>query len=126
VRAIKPGEKAGHPSRARTLHFNFPVIDDFFQGVATSIKSLDLTAARYQTEAGIRSVLSDAAGALAEFSGKVFAGAEVKAAQITDRVLIVAIEDGAATVEQELALKMFLQDYKVIWPNIKVALQIIP
>ena len=46
-------------------------------------------------------------------------------AQITERVLIVAIEDGAATVEQELALKAFLRDYKSVWPNIKIVLQFI-
>jgi hypothetical protein len=112
--------------RARTLHFNFPVIDDFFQGVVTSIKSIDLTAASYQTEAEIRSALSTAAGDLAEFAGGKLAGATVTAAQITERVLIVGIEDGAATVEQALALKMFLRDYQVIWPNIKIVLQIIP
>jgi RHS repeat-associated protein len=55
--------------RLRTLPYTFPVIDDFFQGVATSIKSLDLTAASYQTASGIFSKLSQYAGELAEFEG---------------------------------------------------------
>jgi RHS repeat-associated protein len=112
--------------RSRTLHFNFPVIDDFFQGVATSIKSLDLTAATYQSDSAIFSQLSSAADALANFTTKKFAGAVVNSANITERVLIVAFEDGAATVQQELVLKQFLQHYKSIWPNIKVVFQFIP
>ena len=112
--------------RARFLHFNFPVIDDFFQGVATSIKSIDLTLPSYQNDSAILNTLSKAAGDLADFAGKRFAGDEVKGALITDRVLIVAIEDGAATVEQAKVLEQFLQNYKSIWPNIRVEIERIP
>jgi RHS repeat-associated protein len=56
--------------RLRSLHPNFPVIDDFYQGIATSIKSIDLTAASYQSASALRSVLSRYAGNLAEFGRK--------------------------------------------------------
>jgi hypothetical protein len=70
--------------------------------------------------------LSKYAGDLAGFAGRRFAGTTVAGAQITERVLIIAIEDGAATLEQELALKQFLQNYQSIWPDIKVAFQFVP
>ncbi len=112
--------------RARQLAWNFPIIDDFFQGVATSIKSLDLTAASYETRAAVYAKLAGYAEDLSNFAGRRWAGQIVDGALIKDRVLVVAIEDGAATVEQELGLRQFLNDAKTLWPNIKVAIQTIP
>ena len=43
---------------------NFPVIDDFVKGVATSIKSLDLTAATYQNGAALTRKLTGPSPAL--------------------------------------------------------------
>lgn len=112
--------------RARQLVWNFPVIDDFFEGTATSIKSLDLTGTTYQTASSVLSRLSSYAADLSEFQGRRWAGQTVAGSLIKERVLIVAIEDGAATVEQEVALKQFLESYKALWPNIKVAIETIP
>jgi len=110
--------------RARSLAWSFPVIDDFFAGVATSIKSLDLTAASYQSGSAIISRLSKYAAELAAYQGGRFAGVTV--ANITDRVLLVAFEDGAGTVIQGQALEQFLQTAATQWPNIKIVFQFIP
>lgn len=112
--------------RARILSQNFPVIDDWFQGIATSIKSIDLTAASYQTGASILGRLEAVAEALNGFNGITRPALTIAANQIKEQVLIVALEDGAATVEQELALKSFLQNAAQQFPNIKVVYQFIP
>src|SRR5262249_6446478 len=112
--------------RARILAQNFPIIDDWFQGVATSIKSIDLTAATYQTAATLTARLTQVAGDLGGFNGIVRGAISITSNQIKGRVLIVALEDGAATVEQALALKTFLQTAAQQFPNIKVIYQFIP
>ncbi|MGH9900360.1 MAG: RHS repeat-associated core domain-containing protein, partial [Pyrinomonadaceae bacterium] len=105
---------------------NFPVIDDFANGVATSIKSLDLTAASYQNAAGITSRLADYAGKLSQFSGRTWGGFTVQGSQIQQRVLLVAMEQGAPTVAQAQALRTFIQTAQQQWPNIRVVFQFIP
>lgn len=111
---------------ARNLHPNFPVIDDFVEGVATSIKSLDLTAATYQSGSAIISRLSSYAAKLASFQGATYAGDVVAGAAIREKVLVVAFEDGAATIEQAQVLEDFLRIAKTSWPNIKIAFSFIP
>ena len=111
---------------ARRLHPNFPVIDDFIQGVATSIKSLDLTAATYQSASALVSRLSSYAAKLSAFQGARFAGQEVLGAEIKEKVLVVAFEEGAATFEQAKVLEEFLRLAKTSWPDIKVVFSFIP
>jgi hypothetical protein len=111
---------------ARRLHPNFPVIDDFIEGVATSIKSLDLTAKTYQSASALISRLSGYAGKLSAFQGATFAGDTVAAGAIKERVLVVAFEEGAATIEQAKVLEDFMRLAKTAWPNIKVVFEFIP
>ena len=111
---------------ARNLHPNFPVIDDFVEGVATSIKSLDLTAATYQSGSAIISRLSSYAAKLAAFDGARYAGNVVAGTAIKEKVLVVAFEEGAATIEQAQVLEEFLRIAKTSWPNIKIAFSFIP
>jgi hypothetical protein len=51
----------------RTLHPNFPTIDKFSDGIATSIKSVDLNAATYQDTARLTSRLNKYVDDVAEF-----------------------------------------------------------
>jgi hypothetical protein len=111
---------------ARNLHPNFPVIDDFVEGVATSIKSMDLTAATYQSGSAIISRLSSYAAKLASFQGAEYAGDVVAGAAIKEKVLVVAFEEGAATIEQAQVLEEFLRIAKASWPNVKIAFSFIP
>lgn len=53
----------------QNLHKNFPVIDRFQDGIATSIKSIDLNSATYQNPAKLTSVLTRYVDKVAEFKG---------------------------------------------------------
>jgi RHS repeat-associated protein len=87
---------------------NFPVIDDWINGIATSIKSLDLTAASYDGNiANLTSRLGNYAKKLSMFNGAVRGGITVSGNQIQQRVLLVALERGAATGPQMEALLQF-------------------
>lgn len=114
----------------RRLVQNFPVIDDLVNGVATSIKSIDLTAATYRTAANLAQRLEGYAGSLSRFTGgsASYAGqvSVVTANQIEQRVLVVAVEDGAATVAQMQTINDFINKAKLLWPNIKVLVVPVP
>jgi hypothetical protein len=58
----------------RTLHKNFPVIDKIPNGIATSIKSIDLGAASYQNMTVLIRRLSEYTGEVSEFVGHTRAG----------------------------------------------------
>ena len=82
---------------------NFPTIDRFVGGVATSIKSLDLNAATYQNAATLTRQVTGYIDSVAGFRGAQWAGAEVNASQITGRALDLAIP-GAGSPAQQQAL----------------------
>ena len=84
---------------------SFPVIDRFDRGVATSIKSIDLTAKTYQNSGALSRRLGGYVDKVAAFRGKDFGGVGIEASDITGRVLVVAVPAGAATAGQERALK---------------------
>jgi hypothetical protein len=52
-------EILGRPPNISSRVSNFPVIDDLSEGVATSIKSLDLTKSSYQSASGLIGQLRD-------------------------------------------------------------------
>ena len=110
----------------RRLAANFPVIDDCVNGVATSIKSIDLTAATYNSAAHLTRVLGNYAHALSRFPGAFWGGVRITAADMTERVLVVAVEDGVATVEQMTVINDFVNKAKLLWPNIKVMIVPVP
>ncbi|QNN24723.1 hypothetical protein HED60_21415 [Planctomycetales bacterium ZRK34] len=113
---------------------NFPVIDDFIvkggRGIATSIKSLDLTRASYQTAAGLRSQLNRYARKLAAFTGDASHGVRIGTPHggpaITDKILVVAFEQGSATSVQAKALVQWSREIATKIPDIKVVVQFIP
>lgn len=89
----------------RTLHPNFPIIDKFSEGIATSIKSIDLNAVTYQDPARLIYRLNDYVNDLAEFDGAEWAGDEVKSSAITGRALSLAIPRGSMTTVQREAIE---------------------
>jgi len=123
-RAIEELILRGAPNVIRTP--NFPVIDHFWQGIATSIKSIDATAASYQSAGSLISRLSGYARSLSQ-AGVLRQGAlTVDLTQAAGRNLVIAFENGAMTVQQAQAVRQFVQTASRQFPNIRVVLQFIP
>ncbi|MGR3313278.1 hypothetical protein [Roseovarius indicus] len=61
---------------------NFPVIDKFENGLATSIKSIDLDAATYQSGATLTGTLNGYVDKVAGFQGKTWAGVRIRGQDI--------------------------------------------
>src|SRR6185437_15336185 len=113
--AVLPGEKLlgsvwkmGAVLRGRAIEQmlganlprTFPVIDKFANGLATSIKSLDLTAKSYQKAEALASKINGYVDKLADFNGAKLGGAEVKGSEITSRELQLAVPAGSITDAQ--------------------------
>lgn len=75
---------------------NFPTIDKFVNGVATSIKSINLAANSYQNINTLNTVVRGYVNKLASFQGATWGGWDVRGADITSRVLELAIPPGAS------------------------------
>ena len=82
---------------------NFPTIDRFANGVATSIKSVDLGASSYQNASTLTRLINSYVDKLAAFRGRTWAGVTVDGAQITSRQLQVVVPN-AGTAAQQAAL----------------------
>jgi len=80
----------------------FPVIDkfNFSQGIATSIKSLDVFAKSYQNMNALASRLTGFVDKLASFSGGQAPGVQIRAGQVAARVLEVIIPKGQLSPQQ--------------------------
>jgi hypothetical protein len=91
---------------------NFPVIDRWVRGIATSIKSINLSAATYQNINALTSEVRGYINTLANWQGQPtsWGGVRILANQINSRVLELAIPTGVATQEQLAALQQ-LQQY---------------
>jgi hypothetical protein len=114
--AIKsPAEawKAGWAARGRyfeeqlgrTLHPNFPVIDKIPDGIATSIKSIDLNAATYQNTAQLTYRINKYVDEVAEFNGAKWADDMVKLSDIKGRAVSFAIPSGSMTAAERTAFE---------------------
>ena len=111
------------PSTLQAGLKNFPVIDDFYQGIASSIKSIDLLANTYQNTAALTSKIMRDAWKLSEFQGASLGGYSVAAGQIEKRVLVVAVEEGAATAAQGEALAQVVRQAQATYPNVQVVIK---
>jgi len=94
--------------RSPFLARNFPVIDRFVNGVATSIKSIDLRAANFQNISTLTRTVQGYINTLATWQGAVWGGFEVRGADIVGRELLLAIPPGA-TPAQVAALQQLQQ-----------------
>jgi|GEM_PF-6087519 len=88
---------------------NFPVIDRFANGVATSIKSVDLASTTYQKASNLISKLRSYVNSVANFRGATFSGRRIGLSEIVSRELNIAIQEGKATAEQTKALQDIVQ-----------------
>ena len=71
----------------RNLHRCFPVIDRFANGVATSIKSINLASKTYKTERALKRLIEGYVKQLAKFATKEVGRQTVNAADISKKVL---------------------------------------
>ncbi len=101
--------KYGWAKRGRLIHEwlsdeslgpNFPVIDNFSKGMATSIKSIDLNAATYQNSASLTYRINSYVDKLSEFNGARWGKDFVDAADILDRTLNLVVPKGSMTEMQ--------------------------
>lgn len=85
---------------------NFPVIDSFANGVATSIKSVDLNSAIYQDAARLTTRINRYVDQLAEFSGDELGGRIIEADEIAQRVLKIAVPKGSLSQMQRSVIEV--------------------
>jgi len=96
---------------------NFPVIDRFENGVATSIKSMDLSATTYQSIPAMERTLTGYIDKVAGFNGRTWAGVTVN--NVSSRALELAIPV-ARTVAQQGALVRAVQYAHSVGVNMRV------
>lgn len=89
----------------KNLKGNFPTIDKFLNGVATSIKSIDLKAKSYQNANALYSRLKGYINQVAKFKGQRWNGVTIQEEDITKRALDVAIPQGASKSQVEAIQK---------------------
>jgi RHS repeat-associated protein len=75
---------------------NFPVIDAFYKGVATSVKTMDIFAKKYIKDGAVTKQLTKYVDDLANFKGRTWGDDVVKGSDIEKRVLEVGIPKGAS------------------------------
>lgn len=92
-------------------------------GVTTSIKSVNVTAKTYQSLSALRSLISRHARDLASYT---FNLGHITEAEVAERVLVVAIEEGAATAAQANLMVQLTREAQYLWPNIKLVFVSIP
>jgi hypothetical protein len=86
------------------LPFRFPVIDSFVNGLASSIKSIDLRAATYQNALRLTSKLDGYVNRLLEYEGSVFGDIKITSGDIASRRLSLAIPKGSMTSTQRTVI----------------------
>lgn len=80
---------------------NFPTIDKIENGVATSIKSMDLTASSYQKGNSVLNTLKGYVDSLSSFSSKTWGGTRVIEGQsYTSKALELAVQTGKGSESQ--------------------------
>lgn len=85
----------------KNLPSNFPVIDKFEHGIATSIKSMDIAAQTYSNPAAIARVGQGYIDKVAGFQGRNWANVDIRASQITGRSLDLAVPPGASGAHKQ-------------------------
>jgi filamentous hemagglutinin len=86
--------------RSPQLAQNFPVIDRWQNGMATSIKSLDLGAKSYQNIATLTRTVQGYVNTLANWQGARWGGVTVDPTMITTREVLLAVPPGASQAQQ--------------------------
>ncbi|MFZ1265329.1 MAG: RHS repeat-associated core domain-containing protein, partial [Anaerolineae bacterium] len=106
--------------RSPQLTQNFPVIDRFENGLATSIKSIDLGAKSYQNIGQLTGTVKGYVSALANWQGvRQWGGISIENSKIIARELLLAIPQGA-TQAQLAALQQLQQWASTVGVTINV------
>jgi RHS repeat-associated protein len=83
------------------LPTNFPVVDKLANGVATSIKSIDVTAKSYQKSGALLGTLKGYVNSLKNFSGSTYGRTTIQeGVDFTSKSLEVAVQPGKASLNQ--------------------------
>jgi contact-dependent growth inhibition (CDI) system restriction endonuclease-like protein len=93
LRGQKINELFGDP----TFPSNYPVTDKIPNGVATSVKSIDLNAATYQNEASLANRLNKLIDDVREFNGVTWGGLPISDIDIKGRAVQVIVPRGSIT-----------------------------
>ncbi len=107
------GERGRQAELARypegRLHPNFPVIDRFCDGVAVSVKSIDLNAPYYRTPGNLTDRINRYVNDLAHFEGGKLADDLVHQRDIKSRVLdlVIPLDSGNASQMEEIRVSRF-------------------
>ncbi len=96
LRGQKINEVFGDP----TFPSNYPVIDKIPNGVATSVKSIDLNAATYQNEASLANRLNNYVDDVRDFNGARWARKNIRDTDIDGRAVQVIVPRGSITDAQ--------------------------
>jgi hypothetical protein len=101
---------------------NYPVIDKFIKGVATSIKTLDLKAKTYENADKVYGVLKGYIDKLANFKGAIKGGVDTTEGAISKKILEVGIPKNATIKQIEAIQKAvkYAKDTKDITVNVTV------
>lgn len=83
----------------------FPVIDKWLNGMATSIKSIDLNAATYQNAARLTYRLNQYIDNIAIYDGGSLGTIKIESSEISGRELLLAIPKGSMTSIQRAAIE---------------------
>ena len=106
--------------RSPQLTQNFPVIDRFENGVATSIKSIDLGAKSYQNVGTLSSTVKGYVSELANWQGVArWGGTGIRPDEIMGRELLLAIPQGA-TQAQLAALQQIQKWASTVGVNVNL------
>jgi hypothetical protein len=92
---------AAERMRGTSLPQNFPTIDRFANGIATSIKSIDLNASSYQELWRLEGRINYYVNRLAAFNGARWANVRILPEQITGRSLDLIVPRGSLSGERE-------------------------
>jgi filamentous hemagglutinin len=90
------------------LPSNFPVIDRFENGIATSIKSIDLDAASYLNDGILNRVLTGYVDKTAAFSGRTWAERAIESDDILGRGLDLVIPH-SGNVNQQIIINQLIE-----------------
>ena len=104
----------------QNLPQNFPTIDRFENGVATSIKSMDLSGSSYLDPANITRVGQGYIDKVAGFQGRNWAGTNIRPGDVTGRGLDLAVPPGTATPGQQQALQGLIGYGKQRGVNVRI------
>src|SRR5580692_3559645 len=102
LRGQKINEVFGDP----TFPSNYPVIDKIPNGVATSVKSIDLNAATYQNEASLAYRLNKFVDDVREFDGADWGTKNIRDTDIDSRAVQVIVPSGSIAKDQQFVFEM--------------------